>query len=334
MTADTGNGSTPGHAGRHTHRRRRRALTVVAAALTMALVCGAGGAWMGRRVDGDVAADGVAPVGAVGTLSRDAVPSADAAVAQRRLDTLRDELTRRIEGYQGIWQVYAEDLATGASIAIDSHRSYSASVIKLYVMLSVFQRIADGSLVESDAIDTLLEQMITVSSNEATNTLIDLLGDGDADAGFATVNRIAAEYGFEDTFIDQYLGVVDGDPTRKQTSASDAGRFMAAVYRGELVSPAWSERMLGLLLAQTRRTKIPGGVPTGTAVANKTGEIDGVENDAAIVFATADTSAAIDGSATTWDYVLAVLTEGVTDSSAAQASIRDLSAAVWAAMEG
>ena len=58
----------------------------------------------------------------------------------------------------------------------------------------------------------------------------------------------------------------------------------------------------------------------------------GVENDAAIVFATSDTSAAIDGTAATGDYVLTVMTSDVNDSAAAQASIRDLSGAVWNAM--
>lgn len=270
-----------------------------------------------------------------GDLDRDDVPQVDAAsVKQQELDALRTDLEQRIAGYQGTWQVYVEDLATGASIEINNHQGYSASVVKLYVMLAVFQRINDGELTETSTIDSLLEQMITVSSNEATNTLIDTLGDGDADAGFAIVNQIAQDYGFTESFINQYLGYTDGDPTRKQTSAHDSGAFMAAVYRGELVTPEYSQRMLDLLLAQTRRTKIPGGVPDGTLVANKTGEITGVENDAAIVFATSDASGAIDGSATEGDYVLTVMTEDITDSSATQTSIRDLSSAVWSALVG
>ena len=42
--------------------------------------------------------------------------------------------------------------------------------------------------------------------------------------------------------------------------------------------------MLNLLKQQTRRTKIPAGVPSGVTVANKTGETDDVTHDAAIVY--------------------------------------------------
>lgn len=264
-----------------------------------------------------------------GALSRSSAPQPNASVArQRDMDALGEAIRGRISGYQGTWQVYVEDLASGASTSIDSHTGYAASVIKLYVMLAVFQRIADGALTEDASVDQLLTQMITVSSNEATNSLITQLGGGDMDAGFTQVNDIAARYGFKDSHIDQALGVIDGDSNRKATTVDDAGRFMAAVYRGELVSGDASRRMLDLLLGQTRRAKIPGGVPSGVTVANKTGESDGVENDAAIVFAGADTSAAIDGTATQGDYVLVVMTSDV-PSAAAQASIRDLSSMVW-----
>lgn len=264
-----------------------------------------------------------------GALSRSSAPQPNASVArQRDMDALGEAIRGRISGYQGTWQVYVEDLASGASTSIDSHTGYAASVIKLYVMLAVFQRIADGALTEDTSVDQLLTQMITVSSNEATNSLITQLGGGDMDAGFTQVNDIAVRYGFKDSHIDQALGVIDGDPNRKATTVDDAGRFMAAVYRGELVSGDASRRMLDLLLGQTRRVKIPGGVPSGVTVANKTGESDGVENDAAIVFAGADTSAAIDGTATQGDYVLVVMTSDVS-SAAAQASIRDLSSMVW-----
>lgn len=42
--------------------------------------------------------------------------------------------------------------------------------------------------------------------------------------------------------------------------------------------------MLKLLLNQTSRWKIPSGLPSGTKVANKTGETDNYQHDAAIVY--------------------------------------------------
>lgn len=266
-------------------------------------------------------------------MRRTAVPEPDASQPVRHtMSALQDELETLIAGYQGGWQVYCEDLAAGASLSINNHQGYSASLIKLYVMLAVYQRIDDGALAEDARIDELLREMITVSSNEATNALVDILGSGSGEAGFEVVNAIAQEYGFKDSSINQYLGDVSGDPSLKRTTAEDCGRFMAAVYRGALVSAQASRSMLDLLMAQTRTSKIPGGLPAGTVTANKTGEIDGVENDVAIVFASSDTSAAIDGTAATGDYVLAVVSEDVPDSAAAQAEIRELSGTVWDAM--
>lgn len=338
-----GAGSSRTGAAKHASARvRGTTVAIVAAAVAVALVA-AGGigvmAWRGMPSDSGVPERPVAAEEADATpehdaMQRQAVPDPDAGrLVQLRMDALRDELETLIAGYSGNWQVYCQNLATGASLTINNHQGYSASVIKLYVMLAVYQRIHDGALAEDETIDELLRQMITVSSNEATNTLVDIIGGGDGDTGFAIVNDTAKRYGFQDSFITQYLGDISGDPSRKRTSAEDCGRFMAAVYRGELVSEDASRSMLDLLLTQTRVTKIPGGVPEGTVTANKTGEIDGVENDAAIVFASADTSAAIDGTATEGDYVLTVLTEDVPDSETAQAEIRELSGVVWNAME-
>ena len=59
--------------------------------------------------------------------------------------------------------------------------------------------------------------------------------------------------------------------------------------------------MLKLLKAQTRRSKIPSGVPDGVTVANKTGELGDVQNDAAIVYSGGD-------------YVIVTMSEGVSES--------------------
>ena len=39
-----------------------------------------------------------------------------------------------------------------------------------------------------------------------------------------------------------------------------------------------------LLAAQTRRNKIPAQMPSGVSIANKTGELSDVENDAGIIY--------------------------------------------------
>ena len=59
---------------------------------------------------------------------------------------------------------------------------------------------------------------------------------------------------------------------------------MERIYKGTCVSSKYSREMKNLLLRQTRRWKIPAGVPAGVRVANKTGETSSVQHDMAIVY--------------------------------------------------
>ncbi|MCH4160190.1 MAG: class A beta-lactamase-related serine hydrolase [Bifidobacterium sp.] len=242
---------------------------------------------------------------------------------QRKLDALQEQLKTQIAGYQGTWQVYVADMSSGASISVNNHQQPAASLIKLYIMLAVFQQIHDGHLTDTTQIDNLLTQMITVSSNLAANELISTLGEGNNSQGFALVNQIAQRYGFSQTSQSDLLyDSGTHDATKKVTSAQDCGKFMTSVYNNDLVSEDSSQRMLTLLLAQTRRSKIPAGLPTGTHVANKTGEIPGTENDAALVYTTSGA------------YTITVLTQEIDSSSQAQAEIRELSKLTWETMIG
>ena len=68
------------------------------------------------------------------------------------------------------------------------------------------------------------------------------------------------------------------------SSAKDCGVLLERIYNGTCVSSRYSREMLNLLLRQTRRWKIPAGLPSGVKVANKTGETSSVQHDMAIVF--------------------------------------------------
>lgn len=228
---------------------------------------------------------------------------------------LRADLNSMISGYDGTWSVYASTLADGNSISINSSGTYSASVIKLFIMAAVEQAIESGALADTPEVENHLEQMIAVSSNDDTNSLIEILGGGSAEAGLAAVNA------FADTAMTELIGLPTGDPNRKQTSVNDVGRLLSMVYHGTLVNADASARMMALLQAQQLTGKIPAGVPAGTVTANKTGEITGVENDAAIIWT---------GGAT--DYVLVIFSSGVPDSAVARANITAMSTVAWNAL--
>jgi beta-lactamase class A len=79
--------------------------------------------------------------------------------------------------------------------------------------------------------------------------------------------------------------------------------------------------MRDVLLAQHWNDAIPVGLPPGTRIAHKTGNITAVEHDAAIVYPAGRAP-----------YVLVVLTSGVTNSDDAKALIADIARLVHPAM--
>jgi beta-lactamase class A len=193
-----------------------------------------------------------------------------------------------------------------------------------------FRSIADGSAFDlppdSDSdtafygrvgqrapIRELIDRMITRSSNLATNMLIQEVG---ADRVTALLRSLGADS------MEVLRGVEDLPAFRaglsNTTTARDLGTVMRTVAEGEIFEEWARLEMLAILEAQHFRDKIPGGLPPGTRVANKTGWITGISHDAAVVFP--------DGGL---PYVLAVLLRGTFEEGEDAALAARLSRAVW-----
>ena len=162
------------------------------------------------------------------------------------------------------------------------------------VLKNEFHSIVDGSLfsIEDDSDDAIYEQlgqpmtlrqlsyqMITVSSNLATNLLIDLLS---ADSVQATSERLGT------THMKTIRGVEDLKAfdlgLSNQATSNDLALLMERLRTGTAVSPAADSVMLGFLHDQFFNAMIPSGLPEGTKVAHKTGSITRIHHDAAIVY--------------------------------------------------
>ena len=81
------------------------------------------------------------------------------------------------------------------------------------------------------------------------------------------------------------------------TTANDLVIFLTKLYDGSLLAPADNERLLNAMKIQIFREGIPSGIPDAL-VANKVGFLDGVLNDAAIVYSPKG------------DFALVILTDG------------------------
>lgn len=126
----------------------------------------------------------------------------------------------------------------------------------------------------------LSELMITISSNLATNLLMDKLGASNVRAG---VHELGADgmnvlRDLQDTKAFQ-------QGLNNTTTARALLQLMEAIARGRAVDQESSRRMIEVLGRQTLNDAIPAGLPPGTRVAHKTGDITRIHHDAAIVFA-------------------------------------------------
>ncbi|SEU22423.1 beta-lactamase class A [Stigmatella erecta] len=160
----------------------------------------------------------------------------------------------------------------------------------------------------------LLKRMITRSSNLATNTLI-------ARVDAKRVTRTLRALGARSMTV--LRGVEDAKAYAKglnnTATARDLATLLAALEQGKAASPRSTQAMREILLAQELNTLIPAGLPPGTPVAHKTGQISGVLHDAAIVYPPGRAP-----------YVLVVLTRDIPEAPVAEALIVDLARQVHA----
>lgn len=233
---------------------------------------------------------------------------------------LKKDLNEMIDTYEGSWSIYVKDLKSGISLTINDRPQDSASLIKLYIAGAVLEEIQSQELEETDTIDQLLSDMISLSDNEAANELVRYLSDShDHRDGMEKVNDFIEEHDFTDTH--QYNGLEDsnlwyGDETNV-TSVKDCGRFLEEIYDGDMVSHLASRQLEGYLLNQDITWKIPAGIPSEIKTANKTGEKDNTQNDVSIVYTPYR------------DYIICVMATDLTDEDTAVENIRAVSGKVY-----
>jgi beta-lactamase class A len=157
----------------------------------------------------------------------------------------------------------------------------------------------------------LCEAMITVSSNFATNLLIEKLG---VENIRKTVTRLGADG------MQVLRGVEDQKAFDKGLSNTTTARglmvLLEKIGRGQAVSTQSDAQMVEILKRQQFNTAIPAGLPSGTAVAHKTGSITRIHHDAAIVYGPKP-------------YVLVVLVRGIEDQKASSSVMAQISKVVW-----
>ncbi|MGB9701009.1 MAG: class A beta-lactamase [Thermodesulfobacteriota bacterium] len=257
-------------------------------------------------------------------------------------------LEREIQGAAhlagGIVGVYALHLETGRKISFHAQERFPmASVYKIPIAVQLLHRLDQGelsldkmitiqaqdlrpgsSLISSYlfspgvmlSVRNLLELMLVVSDNTATDILLRLaggpkavtarlrdMGIWDIDVSRPTINLIADATGFilppeKEWNLDLFKKLHDQVPSENQKAA--AARFvndlrdtstpeamvklLKCIYQGEFLKEETKNLLLDIMArCQTGRSRIKGFLLPETVVAHKTGTIAGITNDAGYI---------------------------------------------------
>jgi len=157
------------------------------------------------------------------------------------------------------------------------------------------------------------------SGNLATDLLLESIG---TDAVAAVLRAAGCS---ERTSLPRGIGDVAARQAGLENlvTAADLARVLGAVAIGRLGSPETCADIERVLAAQEHRDQIPAGLPPGTYVANKTGWVDGVAHDVALVRPTRHPA-----------YLLAVCSTADVDEQVLYAVSASVSAAVWEGWTG
>lgn len=236
----------------------------------------------------------------------------------KNVPTLQEQLQSQLDSIQGDVAVAFFNLSDPSdSLMINADEEFhAASTMKVPVMIELFKQqnqglldlndsillvnefksIVDGSQysmdigVDSDdiiygkigttiALKDLMYSMITVSSNLATNVLIELV---DAKKVTATMRDLGADK------IEVLRGVEDQKAydlgLSNSTTARDLMVIMKAIAEKTAGTKESCDEMIAILKDQQFNEIIPFYLPKDVSVAHKTGSITGVHHDAGIVY--------------------------------------------------
>ncbi|TAK89509.1 serine hydrolase [Patescibacteria group bacterium] len=213
----------------------------------------------------------------------------------------------------GTGAVVVIDLQTGETAGVNQdHIFTSASIYKLFVAEAIYKKLQAGTIKAKSTVpgtgksySQCLKLMITISDNLCGEKLGTV-------AGWDKQNARLHQLGYANTYLRAY--------GTQQTSAHDTALLLQRLYRGELVGVTYSAELINNLKNQTINNRFPTGLPAGTVIAHKTGDLSGYIHDAGIVYTAQG------------QYVIAGLSGPWKNGGSASTAFKQLSQDVYAAM--
>lgn len=282
-------------------------------------------------------------LGGAGLARAQASSTRVAGAAELRTKLGRD-LNQMVAQFDGVMAVAFKDFQSGDIVAINADAVMpQASSIKIAVLVELLRQAQAGKLRLEERVEIRKAQfvggsgvlqdfgdgtsevslrdlaalMIVVSDNTATNLLIDRVGQ-------VQVNATLQSLGLERTRLmrkmiqpeEERRGVENVSTAREMTS------LLEQLYRGKLLDEGHTALAMELLKNEKDEpTPMGRGLPTGVALASKTGSLPGVRCESGIVL--------LEGR----PYVLSVMMTYAADDAAAERAITDVSRRVYSYVE-
>ena len=282
----------------------RRALPVV-----LVLAASVSYAMLSRLGEAPAAAPKPRPPVIAAAVAAPAAPAAEAPEPydpfQKRWDAMTAELDGQARRYPGRIAIYVKDLKRGREWSYRADDLFpSASLIKVPVMVGVFDKIHQGDLSLSKqlalrrrlrvggsgsikwfrdgtrlSVRQLLDHLIAESDNTAMRILIDETGMGFLQQAFQRMGLVYTEIYPEGLSLSSSRVRYENF-----TTAREMGMLFEKIYRGEMVDRFSSALMLDILKTKRARTRLAKHLPPGWEIAHKTGLLRRACHDSAIVF--------------------------------------------------
>jgi beta-lactamase class A/enterochelin esterase-like enzyme len=251
---------------------------------------------------------------------------------------LQDSLKARIGDFQGTVTLYAKNLDTGATVGIrEAEPVRTASTIKLPILCAVFDQVAQGKVQWDEKLTVVKELkasgsgviasefadgvqiplsdaahlMIVLSDNTATNMVLDRVNADTVNAyldkiGIGTTRAMRKILGGQNEALLGRSAAGKLPENQKYGLGMSTPRDMVTILekldRGEIVSAEASKEILAIL----KRCQDGNGVRrrlSGMTIANKTGALDALRSEVALVNSPAGKIAmaiTVDGMKTEW----------------------------------
>ena len=266
----------------------------------------------------------------------DGVPDSE----RERVENALGEAAQRIEGYDGVAGVYVRDIEGDFGYGIrPDEEFFTASTIKLPVMVAVYRKVDEGELSLSQMIEIkeedwaagagwlqweragtrqtvgdLLLLMMTQSDNVATNALVRTVGGADH------INEVARSLGAENTLLYQKVSSERAAIPQldNRSTPRDMATMLQMIADGEAASEKSCGYMIDLMDLNELDWWLDAGLPANVYAANKAGWLYEVYDDVGIV------------KAGDRPYVVAIMSKyGSGDVDKGQVLIEELSRTAW-----